>query len=84
MVKCSAKCKHDLAHACADAVGITRHTLQPMDVLLPGQPRQRFTLLPPLPALDALSIVDMGRAADVSRLADMHAHGLLERLKSVP
>ena len=44
--------------------------MEPLEVVLPGPPKQRFTLLPP-PAggLDALCVMDVGRAADVSAVA---------------
>ena len=43
----------------------------PKEAVLTGPPKQQVTLLPPLPSADALSIVDLGGGADVSRRALM-------------
>ena len=51
----------------ADALGASVHPWAPTDVVVQGPPKQRLTLLPPLIGnVDAMSIVDIGRAADVS------------------
>ncbi|KAK9812112.1 hypothetical protein WJX73_007769 [Symbiochloris irregularis] len=53
-----------------DALGASVHPWAPTEVVVQGPPKQRLTLLPPLIGnVDAMSIVDIGRAADVIILA---------------
>ena len=50
----------------ADALSATSFPMVPTEVVLPGPPKQRFILLPPLHNPGALDMVDLASSADVS------------------